>query len=98
MKKKNLCITGKIGILVLLVSFVFFPILPSVSFAFEGAAAGLSAAGGGGAGAGAGGIGAVGYGAIAAALAAGIAVIASSGDGGGGTAGHHGTPDHHSGD
>ena len=98
MKKKNLCITGKIGILVLLVSFVFFPILPSVSFAFEGAAAVLSAAGGGGAGAGAGGIGAVGYGAIAAALAAGIAVIASSGDGGGGTAGHHGTPDHHSGD
>ncbi|MBW2053894.1 MAG: hypothetical protein JRI85_16920 [Deltaproteobacteria bacterium] len=96
MKKRNLCIPGKIGILVLLVSFVFFPILPSVSFAFEGAAAGLSAAGGGGAGAGAGGLGAAGIGGLAASLAAVVGIVAAAGGGDGGVpTGHHGTTEHH---
>jgi len=96
--KKSLGLNGKIGVVLLLLSFVCIPICPSMSWAAEAAAgAGTVAAGSAGAGAAAGLSGLAIAGIVAAVVAALAFAVTSLGDddGGDGVASHHGTSSHH---
>jgi hypothetical protein len=100
--KKRLGLNGKIGVVLLLLSFACIPIFPSMSWGAE-AAAGAGAAGAGAAGAGAAaGLSGLAIAGIVAGVVAAIALAAAAigddgGDGGGAHHGGGGSAAHHSG-